>query len=680
MVQPRSLLALVLVTATAAGCTTSSPAGPRPRPSGSALSTATDEHRPVSQGRAIAGALVADDDCARLLGQLKRRAMQQVTAYGLPGLYGGYGYAERDVFFSGAEMKRTSAPVPLAAGPASAGVSAAADSAGPAGYSTTNNQEVGVDEPDLAKTDGKILAMVRQRPRGPVLRLVDVSGDEPTQAGKVWIEGMTDGQLFLDGDRAIVVGGVAAPRHGSARFRYEYWSPPQDTRIAVVDISDPLQPEIAREITVPGSLVDARFLAGRVMTVTQASPKLDFVTPRRGGLAARQQALLKNQQVIRRTTLEDWLPPVRSDDGVAWPTPCGSVYRSVKAAGSGSVSVTSIDPATDEPGRRATVVADTSVVYASTDALYLATNDWSDRGWLRRGLTSRVNTRLHAFDLADPDRPRYVGSGSVAGTVLDQYALSEQDGNLRVATTIGSASAPPGEGDKPRARLSDNVVTVLRPDAGKLVQVGRLAGLGRGERIYSVRFMDDVGYVVTFRETDPLYVLDLADPANPMMRGELKVTGYSSYLHPLGDGLLFGLGQAVDGNLRTRGVQMSVFDVSDLEQPTLRDRMQFGQSWSSAEDDPHQFLWWPARRLVVVPVDRYNRRGPSSGGDAVLRVADDGTLDLVGWLNQPGTTRLSQPTIERALVIDDVLYTVSQGGVLASDIDSLATRTWLPFG
>jgi uncharacterized secreted protein with C-terminal beta-propeller domain len=634
----------------------------------------------VSQGRALAGALVAADDCVQLLNELKQRAKEQVTAYGLRGVYDGYGYVGGGVFFDSA-MSRTGTPVPLAAGPVKAAGSAGASEQ--VAHSTTNNQEAGVDEPDLAKTDGELLVMVRQRPRGPVLRLIDVSGSEPVQAGKVWLDGMTDGQLFLDGDRAIVIGGAEPPpphRYNSQGKSLSYgamWSPSRDTQVAVVDISDPLHPEVEREITVPGSLVDARFLDGRVLTVTQSSPQLEFVYPRRGGHDARQRARLLNQQVIEGTTLEDWLPPVRSDDGTAWPSPCTSVYRPAKSAGAGSVSVTSIDPASDKPGKRATVVADTSVVYASTDALYLATNQWNDRGWLRRGVTSRVHTDLHEFDLADPDRPRYVGSGSVRGTVVDKYALSEQDGYLRVATTIGDASAPPGEGGKQGGRLSDNAVTVLKPQAGELTEVGRLSGLGRGERIYSVRFLGDIGYVVTFRETDPLFVLDLSDPTAPKSRGELKVTGYSSYLHPLGDGLLFGLGQGVDAHLRTRGVQTSVFDVSDLRNPTLRSRLNFGESWSSAEEDPHQFLWWPDERLVVVPVERY--RGKT--GDAVLHVGDDGSLDLRGWVdNHLGATHVWESAIERAIVVDDVLYTVSQGGVLASDLDSLETRTWLPFG
>jgi uncharacterized secreted protein with C-terminal beta-propeller domain len=632
----------------------------------------------VSQGRALAGALVAADDCVQLLNELKQRAKEQVTAYGLAGVYDGYGYIGGGVFYDSAMMR--TAAVPLAAGPMKAAGSTGVSE--DMAHSTTNNQEAGVDEPDLAKTDGEILAMVRARQRGPVLRLVDVSGSEPVQAGKVWLDGMTDGQLFLDGDRAIVIGGVAPPpprrynTHGRALSYGAMWSPSRDTRVAVVDISDPLHPEVEREITVPGSLVDARFVDGRVLTVTQSSPQLEFVYPRHGGHLARQRARLLNQQVIQRTTLEDWLPPVRSDDGTAWPSPCTSVYRPAKSSGAGSVSVTSIDPASDEPGKRATVVADTSVVYASTDALYLATNEWNDRGWLRRGVTNRVTTDLHEFDLADPDRPKYVGSGSVRGTVVDQYALSEQDGYLRVATTVGDASAPPGEGGKRGGPLSDNVVTVLKPQAGELTEVGRLSGLGRGERIYSVRFLGDIGYVVTFRQTDPLFVLDLSDPTAPKSRGKLKVTGYSSYLHPLGDGLLFGLGQAVDGHLRTRGVQTSVFDVSDLANPTLRSRLGFGESWSSAEEDPHQFLWWPDRRLVVVPVERYD----ASSGDAVLHVSDDGALELVGWLHHPGPKQAWETTIERAIVVDDVLYTVSQGGVLASDIGSLATRTWLPFG
>jgi uncharacterized secreted protein with C-terminal beta-propeller domain len=160
-------------------------------------------------------------------------------------------------------------------------------------------------------------------------------------------------------------------------------------------------------------------------------------------------------------------------------------------------------------------------------------------------------TELYQFDTSGTGRPKYLGAGSVPGYVLNQYALSEWQGNLRVATTSGDSST----------------VYVLRRSGHQLRQVGSVGGLGKGQRIYAVRFDAGAGYVVTFRQTDPLYTLDLRDAAHPKVTGALELDGYSAYLHPLGNGRLVGVGQEADTNGRVQGVQVSLFDVSDPASP-----------------------------------------------------------------------------------------------------------------
>ena len=141
------------------------------------------------------------------------------------------------------------------------------------------------------------------------------------------------------------------------------------------------------------------------------------------------------------------------------------------------------------------------------------------------------------------------------GTLLNQFSLSEDKGVLRAATTIGFGAE------------AESKVTTLTAGDRRLVQRGQVGGLGRGERIYAVRFIGDVGYVVTFRETDPLYTVDLCDPPGPRVRGELKIPGYSAYLHPVADDLLLGVGQEATEDGRVQGLQFSLFDVSDLARP-----------------------------------------------------------------------------------------------------------------
>ncbi|WP_344748287.1 beta-propeller domain-containing protein, partial [Streptosporangium vulgare] len=169
-------------------------------------------------------------------------------------------------------------------------------------------------------------------------------------------------------------------------------------------------------------------------------------------------------------------------------------------------------------------------------------------------------TEIHRFDITAAGAPRYVASGKVSGRLLNQYSLSEYEGHLRVATNLDRRAGhldrlPDTPTGSPAAPDTSSAVYVL--DADTLAKTGEVGGLGRGERIYSVRFIGPVGYVVTFKQVDPLYTLDLRDPAAPRRTGELKITGYSAYLHPAGDGRLIGVGQEASEQGRTLGTQVS---------------------------------------------------------------------------------------------------------------------------
>jgi uncharacterized secreted protein with C-terminal beta-propeller domain len=223
---------------------------------------------------------------------------------------------------------------------------------------------------------------------------------------------------------------------------------------------------------------------------------------------------------------------------------------------------------------------------------------------------------------------------------------------------------------------SETFVTTLEEHGGKLVRLGRVGGLGRGERTYGVRFIGDVGYVVTFRQVDPLYLIDLSRPAHPAVRGELKIVGYSAYLHPLGGDLLLGVGQDASEEGRVLGTQVSVFDVSDLDRPALLRRSTLGKAWSEAEWDHRAFLYWPAAQLAVLPVQAASiSPGPDPlfAGAAVFKVGRS-AIDLVGTVSHDESS-----PIRRSLVIGDMLYTISDLGLKGSSLATLAPRAWVPF-
>jgi hypothetical protein len=244
-------------------------------------------------------------------------------------------------------------------------------------------------------------------------------------------------------------------------------------------------------------------------------------------------------------------------------------------------------------------------------------------------------------------------------------------------------------------------VTVLRQDGDALDVVGEVTGLGPTEEIRGVRFAGPTAYVVTFRQTDPLYVVDLTDPTAPRVAGELKIPGYSSYLQVLGEGRVVGLGQDATDTGRTTGFQESLFDVSDPGDPRRVDQLVVPGAQSLAESDHHAVLWWAPSGLLAVPVESWGRTGvgdTAGTGVLVSRIGVD-TIEEIGTVTHPSpgddhprvpscppdanciepSLPISFPTpIARTLMADGRLVTVSTAGVKLSDPTTLADLSWIP--
>jgi hypothetical protein len=309
--------------------------------------------------------------------------------------------------------------------------------------------------------------------------------------------------------------------------------------------------------------------------------------------------------------------------------------RTEDLSGLGVLSVLTADLDGDGllPGAEvAAVLAGGDTVDASAERLYVATSGWVDWAEVsdRDRRMTEVTTEIHAFELGTSPRPDYLASGVVPGYLPSRWVMSEHDGRLRVASTIGD--------DRPDSHSgSETLLTVLEPQGAELVTVGQVTGLGRNERVHAVRYLGDLGYVVTYREVDPLYVLDLSDPTRPQVAGELVAPGYSAYLHPVGDDLLLGVGQDhddEDGELAD--VQLSLFDVARPADPRRIDQVTIAQSSSDVELDHRAFLHWPATGLSVIPFRRgydgdrpeaTKPDGPPSGALAVTTTRNDGITE-----------------------------------------------------
>jgi Beta propeller domain len=538
-------------------------------------------------------------------------------------------------------------------------------------YSTTNVQEQGVDEPDIVKTDGeKIVALANGK-----LRVVVLGKDKPDLVASLAVEGASS--LLLRGERAVVVshtyGGGQLPT--DARLIAPM---PTKTVLTDVDLSAPSRPRVVRTLTLDSSYLDARLVGSSLRVVLTSQPPIDFEPPSEPGPAGDRAALERNRSKIRSSRARDWLPSytLRSRRTGAKKTGqllgCSHVARPSRFSGLGVLSVVTFDLGkglvpVDTDG----VMTDGQMIYASKSSLYVVTQRWTEQGELENGKPPRQTTALHRFDISDPLRARYRASGEVTGYVINQFAMSDHDGVLRVASTEFPLWWGGAQTD------SESFVTTLEQRDGQLVKLGRQGGLGRGERIFGVRFIGDAGYIVTFRQVDPLYVVDLSRPSDPVVRGELKIRGYSAYLHALGPDLLLGLGQDATEEGRVLGTQVSTFDVSDPRRPALLRRVTLGKAWSEAEWDHHAFLYWPRTTLAVLPLQASvpGRKGGEEflSAAVVLRVRRT-ALDVEGMITHPGSAG-----IRRSLVVGDVLYTLSDGGLKGSSLGTFATRSWIDF-
>src|SRR5215467_1731309 len=489
-------------------------------------------HRPAS-GTGSLG-LLAYDSCDAALGSLKTAATLATTRYrptAVPAVDPVPGRA-----ISG------SAPSAAAAAPNS--VPSAMD------YSGTNVHEVGVDEPDIVKTDGSRIVAVTHN----VMHVVDAGSG--TLTGEIALPGHSGApaELLLRGDRALVLFPSTAAATPTAWPDMQ----PYTSDILLVDLSDG-RPQLTGTLTVDGTLIDARQVGGEARVVVRSTPRIDAADP----------------AAVDSATISDWLPRYRLTSGgrtTSGSVDCRQVSRPLHYSGLTMLTVYSLDldARSLSIGDPATVVADGGVVYGTGSSLYIAADD--------RWTATSASTQIYEFDVTRAGRPAFEASGEVPGVLLNQYSMSEYDGKLRVVTT---AVRPVANGQW--SVTSESALHVLQHEGDALSEIGLLEGLGKGERVYSVRFAGPTAYVVTFRQTDPLYVVDISDPSNPAAVGELQLTGYSAYLHPVGDGRLIGVGQEATVRGRVLGTQVSLFDVSDASRPDLLARYQLNGGRSEAE-------------------------------------------------------------------------------------------------
>ena len=534
-------------------------------------------------------------------------------------------------------------------------------------YSTTNIQVAGVDEADTTKTDGSYIYTVsNDYSTGNYIYIVKADPNDPGVVAKIRLENDTYlAGMFLsqDSTKLIAIGGqyqvyalgVAGTRRSSTGMPsiYPYYNEVK-TFVNVYDITDKAHPTLARNFTLSGSYFNSRMIGDYVYAIVS-------------------QSAFVYQNVVSLPTVYTAIKPAE--------IPPTKIYYSDTAnytyAENNYFTFTSFyglnlkDPS-QELTNMTILMGGASTMYVSPENMYITYPTWSEGQF-----TSIYRVSIDNGNLA------FQAKGSVAGSVLNQYSMDEFNGYFRLATTNWMDT-------------TQNAINVLDMNL-KTVGALELKNAEVRETIQSTRFIGDKAYVVTFEQKDPFFVLDMSNPAAPRVAGKLEIPGYSSYLHPYDENHIIGLG------MENSTVKLSLFDVTNVNAPIeiAKYIVEGDYSYSQAQNEPKAFLFDKAKQLLVIPVS-ITQYGVISGGGVVPPKASDGTTSTTigkggywdgayvfkltvenGFELRGGITHQSSTTqqywygdynmmVNRALYIDNTLYTVSNAEVKLNTLTDLA--------
>ncbi|MDD1665827.1 MAG: beta-propeller domain-containing protein [Methanomicrobiales archaeon] len=529
-------------------------------------------------------------------------------------------------------------------------------------HSTTNVQVQGVDEADIVKNDGRYIYVIS----GGQLAIVDAY---PGEKAKILSETRVNGtpvEIFLSGDRLVVFSSgqdyypVMYKTSGMVSPRYYRTT----SHAYVYSLRDRSNPELVRDITFSGSYYDSRMIGNRVYAITNENVY--------SGMGDIPMPEVKDGA---GTTIE---PRVSYFD-YPFDSYTFSTISSFSLTDDRSLSAESY------------LLGYTPTLYVSQDNIYMAFRK-SSRVLAEpvvgadvvsppiRAQPAEEVTAIYRFAIRD-GQIRSNGRGEVTGHLLNQFSMDESGGNLRVATTV--------QGYGSSGSYEYNNVFVL--DSG-MKTVGTLKYIAPDEKIYSTRFIGDRLYMVTFKRIDPLFVIDLSDPANPGILGKLKIPGYSDYLHPYDKDHIIGVGKETElndwGGVSTSGLKLALFDVSDVNHPTEVDHVEIGDAGSDSEAlrDHKAFLFSREKDLLVIPVRAVQKvflKGEYSPytqkiwqGAYAFSVSPEKGFTLRGMVTHSSedTTGYywgSRDAVKRSLYIGDVLYTLSSAEIIATDLATM---------
>ncbi|GGA73843.1 beta-propeller domain-containing protein [Ornithinibacillus halotolerans] len=553
------------------------------------------------------------------------------------------------------------------------GDDSAASGGGGGETSDTNIQVEGIDEADMIKTDGKSIFFVRD---GDIL-ITSTEKENSKLLSQIKVENFYPFEIYLHDNLLISIGQKSEPlrvekdsEHDSDRIEMiipEIYH--GQTTVMLYDIKDPSNPKQIREVSLEGHYNSSRILDGYLYLIANQHPPYQILT---------EEEDMEVRPFIKDTAVSDESMPVDFDKMYFFPESKENQF----------LLLTSIDlKDMNKEANIETYLGASSQIYMSQNNLYIAIEKFKE---IEESAESEVETNDTAVDmmiwlprdvdteitqfLIDSGKITYNASTLVNGTLINQFAMDERLDHFRVATTKGNTWD--------EEQLSTNNLYTFDMN---LEPLGKIEGLAEGERIYSVRFMEDIAYIVTFKEVDPLFVIDLKDPTKPTVLGELKIPGFSNYLHPLDDNHVIGFGQDTklvkeegmkEPIVRTDGIKISVFDVSDPTNPIEKFTEVIGQSGSYSELlHNHKVLFkHPSKNIYGFPANlsetkkvvkddiTYEEWNVIFEGVLLYEIDAENGIKLVDTITHQGEFE-EYPEwtseIKRLVSVDDTIYTFS---------------------
>lgn len=530
-------------------------------------------------------------------------------------------------------------------------------------YSNTNLQVQGVDEDDTVKTNGQYIFSASQN-KVNIVEALPTNNMKSISSITVDDENHNVTGIYLTKDYLIVISDFQARilrrTTNSSNEIVDVNNDSVETKISVYDIKNVSEIKKVREVSLGGVYVTSRMIDSKLYFITNKYISYSY---------------------SEKKVIGDYLPYYKDSikNNIAAKTDLKNIPYLPDSAVSSFICIGTLDTGglNKEIGF-SSFLGSSNCIYASKSNLYVASSSYNTN-IIKDIMGNTNNTEIYKFSFNN-GKAEFIGKAEISGTVLNQFSMDENNGYLRVTSTAYSFTA--------NNYSQKNNIFILDKNMN---QIGKINNIEPGERIYATRFIDDKAYVVTYKNTDPLLVIDLKNPASPKILGELKIPGYSTYLQPYDDTHLIGIGMNTTENnniAKTDGVKLSLYDISNLSAPKEVSTVKIDAGFSTSEAlyNHKAFLFSKDKNLIAFPVSVYNKNNSSFAGAYVYNINLNNGITYKGKITHSNVnTEVSNSVnsyttqINRIMYIDDNLYTVSQSEIKANKISDLSELSTVKF-